>query len=148
MRTKTVVVAGTFEIVHPGHLFYLKKAARLGRVAVIVSRDKNAARMKGRMPAVPERQRLEVVRSIRFVDSAVLGDRKDFLKTIGKLKPHSILLGPDQIRASKLKPLLEKKGLGYIKVLQLPKRYEKKGFICKTSKIIEKIRGFSTEKLK
>lgn len=140
MRAKKVVVAGTFEIVHPGHVFYLKKAAGMGPVTVIVSRDKNAARMKGRMPAVPERQRLEIIKSIRFVDSAVLGDKTDFLKSIAKLKPEVILLGPDQIRASRLGPLLAGRGLGKIRVLQLPRRYARRGFICKTSKIIEKIR--------
>ncbi len=141
MRVKKVVVAGTFEIVHPGHIFYLKKAAGMGRVVtVIVSRDKNAAKMKGRLPAVPERQRLAVIRSVKCVDSAVLGGRKDFLGTIRRLKPDVILLGPDQIHASRLRPLLAERGLGNIKVIQLPKRYERRGFICKTSEIIGKIR--------
>lgn len=139
MAVKKVMVAGTFEIVHPGHLFLLKRAARLGRVSVVVSRDRNAARAKGRTPAVPERQRLEVIRNIECVDSAILGDRKNFASSIRRLKPDVILLGPDQMEAKKLRALLCDIGLSKTKVLQLPRRYGKRGFICKTSEIIGKI---------
>lgn len=139
MAVKRVMVAGTFEIVHPGHMFLLKRAARLGRVSVVVSRDRNAARAKGRTPAVHEAQRLEVIRNIKYVDSAILGDRKNFANSIRRLKPDVILLGPDQMEAKKLRALLGDIGLPKTKALQLQKRYGKKGFICKTSQIIEKI---------
>lgn len=140
MAKKRVMAAGTFEIVHPGHIFLLKRAARLGKVFVVVSRDKNAAKAKGRMPTVHESQRLEVIRNLKCVDSAILGDRKNFMNSIRRLKPDVILLGPDQMEAKKLRALLGGIGLPKTKVVQLPKRYEKKGFICKTSEIIEKIR--------
>lgn len=141
MAKKRVMAAGTFEIVHPGHIFLLKRAARLGKVFVVVSRDKNAAKAKGRMPTVHESQRLEVIRNLKCVDSAILGDRKNFMNSIRRLKPDVILLGPDQMEAKKLRALLgDIIGLPKTTVVQLPKRYEKKGFICKTSQIIEKIR--------
>ncbi len=142
---KVIMVAGTFEIVHPGHLFLLKRAARLGKVSVVVSRDKNAAKAKGRMPAVHEAQRLEVIRNIKCVGSAILGDRKNFTNSIRRLRPDVILLGPDQMEAKKLRALLGDIGLPKtIRVVQLPKRYEKKGFICRTSEIIGKIRKSDT----
>ncbi len=141
MAKKRVMVAGTFEIVHPGHIFLLKRAARLGKVSVVVSRDRNAAKAKGRTPTVHEAQRLEVIRNIKCVDSAILGDRKTFTNSIRRLKPDIILLGPDQMEAKKLRALLGDIGLPKTtQVLQLPKRYEKKGFICRTSEIIGKIR--------
>ncbi len=141
MAKKRVMAAGTFEIVHPGHIFLLKRAAKLGKVFVVVSRDKNAAKAKGRMPTVHESQRLEVIRNLKCVDSAILGDRKNFMNSIRRLKPDVILLGPDQMEAKKLRALLVDIGLPKTtRVVQLPKRYEKKGFICKTSQIIEKIR--------
>ncbi len=141
MAKKRVMAAGTFEIVHPGHIFLLKRAARLGKVFVVVSRDKNAAKAKGRTPTVHESQRLEVIKNLKCVDSAILGDRKNFTNSIKRLKPDVILLGPDQMEAKKLRALLVDIGLPKTKVVQLPKRYEKKGFICKTSQIIEKIRN-------
>ncbi|MEM1509087.1 MAG: DUF357 domain-containing protein [Thermofilaceae archaeon] len=92
-----VLVGGTFEIVHPGHLYLLRKARELGTVVVIVARDSTIIRLKGRKPMIPEKQRLEVIRSIRYVDEAYLGSEPlDIEGTLQSLKPDIILLGPDQ----------------------------------------------------
>jgi Glycerol-3-phosphate cytidylyltransferase (EC 2.7.7.39) len=41
-----VFVGGTFDLLHPGHVEFLKEAAKYGRVYVSISRDKNAERVK------------------------------------------------------------------------------------------------------
>ena len=91
-----VFVAGTFEIIHPGHIELLKYAASLGEVHVVVARDSNVVRFKGRVPVIPENVRVEVVSSIKYVKTARLGDREDVLVPIGEIRPNIILLGPDQ----------------------------------------------------
>ena len=45
---RKVFVAGTFDIIHPGHLEYLKYAWSLGRVVAVVATDEGVRRVKGR----------------------------------------------------------------------------------------------------
>ncbi|MGC9181029.1 DUF357 domain-containing protein [Thermogladius sp.] len=136
-----VLVAGAFEILHPGHLHLLKKAWELGRVHVVVARDSSIRRIKGREPVVPEQQRLEVVSAVKYVDTAVLGDEEDFLKPVEHIKPDIILLGPDQwVTPEKLKNEIRKRGLFDIEILKLPERiggelYSTRGIIKRVCQI-------------
>ncbi|EZQ06796.1 MULTISPECIES: DUF357 domain-containing protein [Acidianus] len=110
--SKKVFVGGTFDIIHPGHIEFLREASRLGRVYVSVARDKNSEKVKGRKPINPEDQRLDVLKSIRYVYDAFLGDETDFLKSVEKVRPDIIFLGPDQkVNEDTLKAELEKRGI-------------------------------------
>ncbi|WP_460126213.1 DUF357 domain-containing protein [Stetteria hydrogenophila] len=93
---RRVLVAGTFDILHPGHLHLFREAARHGRVYVVVARDSNVEKMKGKRPILPEDVRLELVSAVRYVYKAMLGDPEDMLAPVGRVRPHVILLGPDQ----------------------------------------------------
>ncbi len=93
---KKVLVAGTFDIIHPGHIELLRFASSLGRVYVIVSRDANAMRSKGRPPVLSEEARLRIISSIKYVYKALLGDPEDILRPVESVKPDVIVLGPDQ----------------------------------------------------
>jgi len=96
VKKKKVFVAGTFEIVHPGHIELLKFASRLGDVYVIVARDSTVIKTKGRKPIVPESVRLKVIKAIKYVKEAYLGHPHDMLESVNRVKPDVIVLGPDQ----------------------------------------------------
>lgn len=67
---RTVLTYGTFDLFHIGHLNVLKRLRELGdRLVVGVSTDEFNA-IKGKKPIVPFEQRIELVRSIRYVDEA------------------------------------------------------------------------------
>jgi len=120
-----VFVAGTFDIIHPGHIEFLKEASKLGRVYAVVARDVNVKRMKGREPVNDEEQRLEVLKSIRYVYQVILGDPDDILKSVERIKPDIIFLGPDQqVDEKKLSEELKKRGLEP-KIIRMEKRVEK-----------------------
>uniref|UniRef100_A0A7J3SL11 Cytidylyltransferase family protein n=1 Tax=Fervidicoccus fontis TaxID=683846 RepID=A0A7J3SL11_9CREN len=143
---KRVVIAGTFDVLHPGHLHFIKAASRLGEVFVIVSRDINAKRAKGRDTIFPEQSRLEMVKAIRWVKDAVLGDENDYLKKIVELSPDIVLLGPDQkVNEGKLKEELEKRGLGNVEVMRLEKRDVSFFPNSTTSIILEIVRRFCVQ---
>ncbi len=95
---RTVMAFGTFDCLHPGHVFYLRKAKSLGdRLVVVVARDKNVRAVKGKKPLNGERDRLEMVKSLNFVDKAVLGDREiQGWGVIKRFHPTTIALGYDQ----------------------------------------------------
>ncbi len=96
-KEKRVLVGGVFDLLHPGHVYLLKKAKEKGRLIVIIARDDNVKKMKGRPPVIPEEQRLAMVKSIRYVNEAYLGEKEFSVeKIIEKYKPDIIVLGPDQ----------------------------------------------------
>ena len=90
-----VVATGTFDILHPGHLYYLEESRRLGdELSVIVARDANV-KHKPR-PILPEEQRLRMVRALKPVDHALLGDLHDMFRPIAAIRPDIITLGFNQ----------------------------------------------------
>jgi FAD synthetase len=120
---KKVLVVGTWDIIHAGHIKFLWLAKQYGRLYVIVSRDVNVQKAKGRPPIVPEKQRKKVLENLKPVDYVVLGDKEDFLKPVEKIKPDLIVLGPDeQYSVEKLKFELKKRGLS-AGVMRLPSRF-------------------------
>ncbi len=138
LKLPTILVAGTFDLLHPGHLSILREAWKLGKVVVVVARDSNVQRFKGRPPIVPERQRLEVIKSVRWVDEAVLGDPEDILRSVERVRPDIILLGPDQrVDEEKLREELRRRGID-AKIIRLRKRSEEYP-LSSTSSIIRRV---------
>jgi FAD synthetase len=100
-RRKTVLTSGVFDILHPGHLYLLRYASKLkgreGRLVVVIARDETVKKRKGRQPVFPERHRLELVRSLRYVDEAVLGYQPfSFKRIMDRFRPDVIVFGYDQ----------------------------------------------------
>ncbi len=137
-QLKVILTAGTYDIIHTGHLKTLEEAKRRGDILiVIVARDKTVEKIKGRRPIIPENQRRTIVQSLKPVDFAILGSEKDFLEPIEKINPDLIVLGRDQpVNKRKLEEELRKRGLE-CKVVRL--RVWDSSPLAKTSKIIKKI---------
>jgi len=91
-----VFVAGTFDIIHPGHISLLEFASRMGRVYAVIARDINVIKSKGKMPLLSEASRLKVVSAIRYVYEARLGDPDNIMKPVKDISPDIVVLGPDQ----------------------------------------------------
>ncbi len=125
-EVKKVLVAGTFDILHPGHISYLREADKLGLVYAVVGRDDNVRRLKGRSPILPESSRLEVVSAIKYVYKAILGDKEDMLKPVEIIRPDVIFLGPDQpMDEYTLKKRLEGRGVK-AEVIRMSRRISSK----------------------
>lgn len=91
----TVVAQGTFDLLHPGHIYYLESAAALGdELYVIVARRTNVTHKPA--PIVPGHQRRDVLAALSVVDHAILGDESDIFKPIEQIEPDIIALGYDQ----------------------------------------------------
>jgi FAD synthetase len=108
---RKVVATGTFDILHPGHLFYLTESRRLGdELHVIVARDINVKHKPP--PIIPETQRLRMIRALKPVDHARLGDIHDMFQPIEEIRPDVITLGYNQhFDEKELQEALEARGL-------------------------------------
>lgn len=118
MRTPTkkiirVLAQGTFDVLHPGHVHYLSYAKKQGtHLTVIVARDANVKRFKGKHPACDERTRMRMVNALKVVDRAVIGGAGNILDKVVELKPQVIVLGYDQPADAKgLETKLHDRGL-------------------------------------
>lgn len=93
-----VMVFGVFDILHPGHLFFLEQAKKLGSVlVVVVTRDARVRMQKENNSTMSEQDRLRIVQSLRTVDRVLLGDTDIQKPTIIKrIQPDIIAIGYDQ----------------------------------------------------
>ena len=110
-----VLVFGTFDIIHKGHMNFFVQARALSKtpfLIVSVARGKNVAKIKGVLPKNSQQVRVLHLKKVKIVDKVVLGAETDYISHILKLKPKIIALGYDQKAYTKnLKELLSKKGL-------------------------------------
>ncbi len=91
-----VLLFGTFDHLHPGHLFVLDEAAKRGEVFVVIARDTNVERIKGRSPDESEEQRKAAVMAASPGAAVFLGDPENFLVPVREIRPDLIVLGYDQ----------------------------------------------------
>ena len=91
-----VMATGVFDLLHPGHVYFLNEAKKLGEeLVVVVARDQTARRLKHE-PYVPETIRRQMVEALKPVDRAILGSATDIYSTVTNVKPDIIALGYDQ----------------------------------------------------
>jgi FAD synthetase len=141
-----IMVFGTFDLLHKGHLHFFKQARKLAKkpcLIVSVARDKNVRKIKGKKPQLSEKRRLALVKNSKFVDKAVLGALGDYVGHIIKQNPAIIALGYDQKAYTKgLKAILKKSGLIVkIKRLKAYKPLVYKSSFFKKNKLYGKGRG-------
>jgi cytidyltransferase-like protein len=91
-----IMVFGTFDLLHKGHLFLLREATRRGRMTVVVARSENVQRIKGLPPVQTDDERREVIEKAFPSATVILGTENDFLSPIREHKPDLLLFGYDQ----------------------------------------------------
>ncbi len=100
MKSKVAMAFGSFDILHPGHIRYLKSASKYGKLIVVVARDSSIEKLKGSKPLMDENGRRKIIGSLSFVHRAVLGDRirkwNDVYRILAKFRPDFIVFGYDQ----------------------------------------------------
>ncbi len=92
-----VLVFGTFDSLHPGHLFFLSEAKKLGDLYVSVSSDESATQRKGKKPTLNAAERVEAIQKLGIAVEAKEGDKTlNNWTAIKEWRPNIIALGFDQ----------------------------------------------------
>lgn len=134
---KRVMVFGTFDILHEGHLDFFRQAKKqANHLTAVVARDIFVKKAKGKLPRNSEEKRVSNVRKSGTVDKVILGSRThNFYRTIRTHKSDVIALGYDQKPSIyKLKKDLRRHRLSNIKIVRL-KPYQPNKY--KSSKLLK-----------
>lgn len=96
-KMKKIWVNGTFDVLHIGHIKLLEYASTLGTVRVGIDTDNRVREKKGESrPYNGIEDRMEFIRSIRFVDSVVSFDSDNTLiDRIKEWEPNILVIGDD-----------------------------------------------------
>lgn len=134
---KTIVFTnGVFDLLHPGHVRYLREARRLGDALIVgVNADRSVRVNKGPdRPITPEAERAEILAALECVDAAVIFDQDTPHQLISTLQPDVLVKGADWgEKAIVGRDIVEARGGTVVRIPVEP------GY--STSSIVEKIRS-------
>jgi cytidyltransferase-like protein len=120
---KKVVVTGSFDWFHSGHVRFFEEASAFGDLFVVVGHDANIRRLKGEgHPLISERERCYAVGSIRFVKQALISTGQGWLDAepeIRQLKPDIYAVNEDGDKGGK-REYCQKLGIEYLVLKRIP----------------------------
>jgi len=134
-KGKQVVLAnGCFDLIHIGHIRYLKESKKKGDVLVVaLNSDSSVRKLKGKgRPILNENERAEIISSFSFVDYITFFNEEKVDKVLLSLKPHVHAKGSDYTEETVPEKETVQDYGGKIAITGGPK-------VKSTSKLIEKI---------
>lgn len=129
-----VFTNGCFDIIHRGHVEYLRKAKLLGDMLIVgLNSDASVRRIKGKpRPYQDEQDRAAILNAMKMVDMLVIFDEDTPLELICELKPNVLVKGGDYDSQSIVGAIEIEGWGGSVKIIPFLKGYG-------TSKLVEKI---------
>ena len=122
MANRIVFVSGCYDLLHSGHVEFFRQASQYGDLYVGIGSDKTIEALKGHKTLYNERERLFMVRAIRYVKEAYInqgGGMLDFLPTLDIVHPDCLVVNEDGDREEK-RALCRERGMEYIVLHRVP----------------------------
>jgi rfaE bifunctional protein nucleotidyltransferase chain/domain len=97
-KGRSIVLAnGCFDLIHVGHIRYLKGAKKQGDIMVVaLNSDASVRRLKGPgRPILDQLERVEIIAAFEFVDYVTLFDEDKVDRVLLELRPHVHVKGSD-----------------------------------------------------
>ena len=96
-KGSVVFTNGCFDILHPGHLYYLEKASKLGHMLIVgLNTDESIKRLKGiGRPINNEQTRIKMLANLAIVDAIVLFEEDTPYELIKHIIPDVLVKGSD-----------------------------------------------------
>ena len=117
-----VLVSGTFDLLHSGHVAFLTEAASYGTLHVCVGRDDVVRALKGRYPVNSEIERQYLIAALKCVHECRIsrGDGLlDFEPELRELRPDILVVNTDGAHESKA-ALCRELGVRYVVLERVP----------------------------
>lgn len=94
---KIVFTNGCYDLIHLGHVRYLKEGKKLGDVLIVaLNSDRSVRSLKGPpRPVIPQEERAEIVSALESVNYVTIFDQDDPLEIITFIKPDVLFKGGD-----------------------------------------------------
>ncbi|MCX7834296.1 MAG: D-glycero-beta-D-manno-heptose 1-phosphate adenylyltransferase [Ignavibacteria bacterium] len=94
---KIVFTNGCFDIIHKGHIIYLKEAKKLGDYLIVgLNSDESVRRIKGNFrPINKQEDRALILENLKPVDAVVIFNEETPINLIEKIKPDFLVKGGD-----------------------------------------------------
>lgn len=135
-ESRTIVFTnGVFDLLHPGHVRYLRQARELGDALLVgVNSDRSVRAIKGPdRPLTPETERVEILEALECVDGVVVFDEDTPHELVAALQPDVLVKGADWAEDAIVgRDIVEGRGGRVVRVPIEPGH--------STTRIIEKIR--------
>ena len=119
---KKVFVSGCYDLLHSGHVEFFRQASQYGDLYVGIGSDQTILGYKHHKTFYPEKERLFMVKSIRYVKDAFInqGDGiMDFIPTVDMVKPDIFVVNADGSNETKRK-FCEERGIEYVVLQRTP----------------------------
>jgi len=119
---KKVFVSGCYDMLHSGHVAFFEEAATHGDLYVGIGSDRTIGELKGRRTVNGERERLYMVKSLKYVKDAWVNKGSgllDFEEEIRKLKPDVFFVNEDGYTPDK-KRLCDELGIELVVSRRVP----------------------------
>jgi cytidyltransferase-like protein len=89
---KVVITSGFFNPIHVGHINLIRESKNLGDFLVVVVNNDDQVKIKGKTAFMPENERIEIIKALKYVDEVFLSVDKDIsvsesLITVAKKYP-------------------------------------------------------------
>ncbi len=123
MKRKKVFVSGCFDMLHSGHVAFFEEASSLGDVYVGLGSDNTIHSLKNKKTIYTEKERLYLVKSLKFVKNAWISKGSgtiDFLEELKELKPDIFFVNEDGDGEAK-RVLCKEMGIEYRISKRIPK---------------------------
>lgn len=136
--------AGVYDLFHIGHLNLLKNAKGMCDKLIVGVTTDDLVSYKGKQAMIPFEDRLEIVRSIRYVDAVVPQDDMDKLTMCKKLGATMLFVGDDWYGTEKWQKYEQEFAEAGIKIIYFP--YTKGVSSTKITEALKTARGWVEEK--
>jgi cytidyltransferase-like protein len=125
LSRKKVVVTGSYDWLHSGHIRFFEETSELGELYVIVGHDENVRLLKGDShPFFSQEERRYLVQAIRYVQQALISSGHGWMDAkpeIARIKPDIYVVNEDGDKPEK-RDFCAQHGLEYVVLKRLPKK--------------------------
>lgn len=117
-----VFVSGCYDMLHSGHVAFFRSAAAYGDLYVGIGSDATIRELKHHDTVYSERERLYMVKAIRYVTDAFINrgsGMMDFVETVDKVKPDIFVVNTDGGSETK-RQFCAERGIKYVELERVP----------------------------